>query len=128
MNKTLSALSEDAKSILRSSVHAEKLAENRGHERGYDAILEAMKTGAEAFYKQEIIGADNTNETGWKINYSDQVPEQRRGVLAKIVDPFRSVVGPLIAAISRTVQGWEVTAEEVAAERNDSGWDHSLGM
>lgn len=122
--KTGSILSEEAKDILRSTVQARKEAEKRGH----DAILEAMKTGSEAFYNREIIGADQTKETGWKINYSDQVPEQRRGVLAKIVEPFRSVVGPLIAAISRTVQGWEVTAEEVADERNDSGWDYSPGM
>lgn len=120
--KAKSILSEEAKDILRSTVQAQKEAEKRGH----NAILEAMQTGAEAFYNREIIGADKTAETGWKINYSDQVPEQRRGVLAKIVEPFRSVVGPLIAAISRAVQGWEVTAEEVADERNDSGWDYSL--
>jgi len=124
LSKTVSVLSEEAKDILRSTVQAQKEAEKRGH----DAILEAMKIGAEAFYNREIIGADNTAKTGWKINYSDQVPEQRRGVLAKIVEPFRSVVGPLIAAIARTVQEWGITAEEVADERNDSGWDYSPGM
>lgn len=116
------AISPAMKRILLNATKAQRLAAERGH----NAILEAMQTGAEAFYKREIVGADNTAETGWKINYSDQVPEQRRGVLAKIVEPFRSVVGPLIAAISRTVQEWGATAEEIVDERNDSGWDYSI--
>jgi len=118
------AISPAMKRILLNATKAQQLAAERGH----NAILEAMQTGAEAFYKREIIGADQTEETGWKINYSDQVPEQRRGVLAKIVEPFRFVVGPLIAAISRTVQEWGVTVEEVANERHDNGWNYSPRM
>jgi len=38
------------------------------------------------------------------------------------------VVGPLIAAISRTVQEWGVTVEEVANERHDNGWNYSPRM
>lgn len=122
--KTVSVLSEEAKNILRSTVQAQKEAEKRGQE----SILKAMQTGAEAFYRREVIGAEEAPDTGWKIHYSSRLTEQRRGVLSAILEPFRAIVAPFIAAIARAVQGWEVTAEEVAEERNDSGWDYGPGM
>ncbi|EGE48234.1 MULTISPECIES: hypothetical protein [unclassified Acetobacter] len=94
----------------------------------HDATIKAMQTGAEAFYHREVIGAEEAPETGWKIHYSSRLTEQRRGVLSAILEPFRAIVAPFIAAISRAVRGWEVTAEEVAEERNDSGWNYGPGM
>lgn len=94
----------------------------------HDATIKAMQAGAEAFYHREVIGAEEAPETGWKIHYSSRLTEQRRGVLSAILEPFRAIVAPFIAAISRAVRGWEVTAEEVAEERNDSGWNYGPGM
>jgi hypothetical protein len=95
---------------------------------GHDATIKAMQAGAEAFYHREVIGAEEAPETGWKIHYSSRLTEQRRGALSAILEPFRAIVAPFIAAISRAVRGWEVTAEEVAEERNDCGWNYGPGM
>lgn len=93
-----------------------------------EAVIKAMQAGSDAFYRREIIGAEEAPETGWKIHYSSRLTEQRRGVLSAILEPFREVVAPFIATIAQAVHRWGVTAEEVAEERNDSGWDYGPGM
>lgn len=125
--EAVGSFSPAVREILRATTSLQMQA-REAEKTTHDAIIKAMQTGAEAFYRREVSGAEEAPETGWKIHYSSRLTEQRRGVLFAILEPFRAVVAPLIAAIVRAVQGWEVTAEEVAEQRNDSGWDYGLGM
>ncbi|MDN7351318.1 hypothetical protein [Acetobacter senegalensis] len=131
LKQMVRSLPSDTRSIL-AEVTELKLdataTKEAAQESGHDAILKAMQSGAEAFYRREVIGAEEAPETGWRINYSDQITERRRGVLSAILEPFRLVVAPFIAAIARAVRRWDVTAKEVADERNDSGWDYGPGL
>ncbi|NHN84765.1 hypothetical protein GOB93_08930 [Acetobacter musti] len=131
LKQMVRSLPSDTRSIL-AEVTELKLdataTKEAAQESGHDAILKAMQSGAEAFYRREVIGAEEAPEMGWRINYSDQITERRRSVLSAILEPFRSVVAPFIAAIARAVRRWDVTAKEVADERNDSGWDYGPGL
>lgn len=125
--EAVGSFSPAVREILRATTNLQMQA-REAKKAAHEAVIKAMQTGSDAFYRREIIGVEEAPETGWKIHYSSRLSEQRRGVLSAILEPFRAEVAPFIAAIARAVQRWEVTAEEVAEERNDSGWDYGPGM
>lgn len=125
--EAVGSFSPAVREILRATTSLQMQA-REAKKAAHEAVIKAMQTGSEAFYRREVIGAEEAPETGWKIHYSSRLTEQRRGVLSAILEPFRAVVAPFIAATARAIQRWEVTAEEVAEERNDSGWDYGPGM
>lgn len=122
-------VSPEFRTLLQVVSEERRKALEQGRETGAEEIKAAVAAGVEALHRGEISEVKREDET-WSLRYHSGLQEERRGFLARILEPVLKIVAPILRRITDFLKGQDlqVRAYAEAVRRPSIDWSSGPSM